>query len=473
MTSSVSIFWFRQDLRLADNPALIQAARSGRLLPIYIYDNVNPGPNLPGAARRCWLHHSLQALDRQLGGKLRLYRGDPLDILARLTAGLANASVYWNRCYEPWQIQRDRGIKLHLKQCGIPCHSSNGSLLWEPWQVHKADGAPYQVFTPFYRNGCLQSEAPRLPLSEPQEIVFCDEVRGDCSLEDLNLLPPHPWHQQLAAEWTISEQGAKQRMQAFVNQGLSLYRAGRDYPATPATSGLSPYLHQGQLSPNQIWYAAAARGDEDNTAHLQRELVWREFSYGQLYHQPHLPTQNLRPNLDGFPWRDCTDELRRWQQGQTGHPLVDAGMRELWHTGYMHNRVRMVVASFLVKNLMLHWKHGERWFWDCLVDADLASNSANWQWVAGCGADAAPYFRIFNPATQGKKFDAEGQYTRQWIPELGQLPSKYLFQPWTAPDSALKQAGVKLGSNYPLPIIDLKSSRERALAAYKQLNESR
>jgi deoxyribodipyrimidine photo-lyase len=373
--------------------------------------------------------------------------------------------VSWNCCYEPWQFTRDEAIAADLQERGIELMIHNGSLLWDPDEVLKADGTPYRVFTPFFKKGCLGAAPPRKPLPSPglEGMVKDDEA---LTVDDLDLLPDIPWDEAFYAQWTPGEAGAARAMAAFLENGLEEYKGGRDYPARRNVSRLSPYLHWGEISPNQVWYAARGKARSKDTEHFCSELGWREFSYNLLFHFPDLTHENLNRKFDAFPWEDDPENLKAWQNGQTGVPMVDAGMRELWQTGYMHNRVRMVVASFLVKNLLIHWRHGEAWFRDTLLDADLANNSASWQWVAGCGADAAPYFRIFNPVTQGQKFDPQGEYIRQYVPEIASLPDKYLFSPWEAPDEVLAEAGITLGKDYPHPLVDLKTSRENALAAY-------
>ncbi|MEM1243213.1 MAG: deoxyribodipyrimidine photo-lyase [Pseudomonadota bacterium] len=463
------IHWFRQDLRLADNPALFAAAKQGQVLPIYILDDENPGKQKIGAASRWWLHHSLTALDKSLDHKLCIFRGDAQVILQKLTETYPIQGIFWNRCYEPWRIKRDEAIKKIFKQKNISVESFNGSLLWEPWEVLKTDGTYYKVFTPFYRRGCLQAMPPRQPLAKPQTLKLHEKIANSLTIADLNLLPQIRWDKHMEKIWDIGEMAAKKRLNEFIAKGLENYKIGRDFPAKAFVSRLSPHLHIGEISPNQVWYAAKNAGDDKNIDHFHSELGWREFSYSLLYHNPQLAEKNLQEKFNLFPWKNNRKKLIAWQKGLTGYPIVDAGMRQLWQTGYMHNRVRMIVGSFLVKNLLLHWHHGEAWFWDCLVDADLASNSASWQWVAGCGADAAPYFRIFNPITQGKKFDANGEYTRQYVPELKALPDEYLFNPWEAPQALLSQAGIKLGETYPLPIVDLPASRQAALAAYEEI----
>lgn len=472
MSGNLAIHWFRQDLRLGDNPSLSQAALKGRVLAIYILDDSNAGEFRMGGASRWWLHHSLASLDRSLKGRLALFRGDPLEILPALAAETGASSVHWNRCYEPWRIRRDTMLREKLRETGITVESFNGSLLWEPWEIKKPDGTPYRVFTPYYRNGCLGAASPRLPLAAPEMLETALPPTGSLPLDALDLLPRIRWDRQLEAHWTIGEQGASMRLETFLQHGLQGYREGRDYPARPNVSRLSPSLHFGEISPNRVWHAAKNHGNGRDIDHFLSELAWREFSYSLIRHHPDLPRTNLHASFDRFGWVENPAALRRWQNGMTGYPIVDAGMRELWQTGYMHNRVRMIVGSFLVKNLLLHWRSGERWFRDCLCDADLAVNSASWQWVAGCGADAAPYFRIFNPVTQGEKFDAWGAYTRRFVPELGRLPDRHLFAPWEAPAGVLQAAGVSIGKTYPEPLVELRASRRRALDAYALIRKN-
>jgi deoxyribodipyrimidine photo-lyase len=467
-----AIHWFRQDLRLSDNPALFEAASKNSILPIYILDDKNSKELSMGGASRFWLHHSLKSLNANLDNHLSIYHGDPLEIILDILDRLDIKEIFWNRCYEPWRIKRDTNIKKKLELKGIKVNTLNGSLLWEPWTIKKGDGTPYKVFTPYFRKGCLLSEEPRKPISPPMNL---DLFYDNNSLEDINalsLLPSTKWDIKMKSFWNIGELGANNRLAEFLNNGVENYKEGRNIPSKPFVSRLSPHLHFGEISPNQAWYAAKKKGDDTNIDHFCSELGWREFSYTQLYFNPELPKKNLQSKFDLFPWDKDERKLIAWQKGQTGIPMVDAGMRELWITGAMHNRVRMVVGSFLVKNLLLHWHHGERWFWDCLVDADLASNSASWQWIGGCGADAAPYFRIFNPVTQGQKFDPDGEYIRKYIPEISKLPNKYLFNPWEAPQEELDRAGVVIGKDYPKPIIDLKLSRQNALEAFKSLKKA-
>ena len=470
MKKGTAIHWFRQDLRLSDNPALDSAAQYETLIPIYILDEVNSGEFKMGAASKWWLHQSLTELNESLDGKLLVYQGNPHEILNKLIEEQEVSYVTWNRCYEPWRIDRDKEIKRNFEDKNLAVESFSASLLWEPWTISKDDGTPYRVFTPFYKKGCLNSEEPRLPAGKVDLSNLYSEDLSSDSITDLNLLPTIKWYKSFEEEWNPGEIGAEQNLNSFLDSGLLNYKEGRNFPSQEFVSRLSPHLHFGEISPNEVWYRAKTKegisGIEKSLAHFHSELGWREFSYYLLYHFPDLPNKNFQEKFDIFPWQENEEFLALWQKGNTGYPIVDAGMRELWQTGYMHNRLRMIVGSFLVKNLLIDWRFGERWFWDCLVDADLASNSASWQWVAGSGADAAPYFRIFNPITQGLKFDPEGEYTKKYVPELRDLPNKYLFSPWEAPENILADAGIELGKNYPKPMVDLKLSRETALEAF-------
>ena len=470
MKKGTAIHWFRQDLRLSDNPALDSAAQYETLIPIYILDEVNSGEFKMGAASKWWLHQSLTKLNESLDEKLLVYQGNPHEILNKLIEEHEVSYVTWNRCYEPWRIDRDKEIKRNFEDKNVTVESFSASLLWEPWTISKDDGTPYRVFTPFYKKGCLNSEEPRLPSGKVDLSNLYSEDLSSGSITELNLLPTIKWYKSFEEEWNPGEIGAEQNLNSFLDSGLLNYKEGRNFPSQEFVSRLSPHLHFGEISPNEVWYRAKTKegisGIEKSLAHFHSELGWREFSYYLLYHFPDLPNKNFQEKFDIFPWQENEEFLARWQKGNTGYPIVDAGMRELWQTGYMHNRLRMIVGSFLVKNLLIDWRFGERWFWDCLVDADLASNSASWQWVAGSGADAAPYFRIFNPITQGLKFDPEGEYTKKYVPELRDLPNKYLFSPWEVPENILADAGIELGKNYPKPMVDLKLSRETALEAF-------
>jgi len=474
MKNKTALLWFRQDLRLADNPALTHAINSGyNIIPIYILDDDNAAEWKLGGAARWWLHQSLTALNETLGGNLLLRAGNADEIIPAILNETQIDAVFWNRCYEPWRIKRDEAIKAGLKDNGITCKTFNASLLWEPWEILKQDGTPYKVFTPFYRKGCLNVREPALPLPAPEVIHYAAHSLKTGNVDNLSLMPTIAWYHDMTALWEPGEAGALARMKSFLAKGLNGYKEERNRPDKENVSRLSPFLKHGEISPRQIWYEAIAAKEAQGIStkdldHFHSELGWREFSYYLLYHFPQITWENFQPKFNAFPWDDSdSDALLAWQKGQTGIPIVDAGMRQLYKTGWMHNRVRMIVGSLLVKNLLIHWHKGEEWFWDTLVDADLASNSASWQWIAGSGADAAPYFRIFNPLTQGEKFDPNGDYVREFVPELKDMPKEYIHKPWEAGPLILQSAGVKLGETYPAPIVDLKSSRARALEAFQ------
>ena len=476
MNNTVNIVWFRQDLRKEDNPALFKAAENdATIFPIYILDDENADRWSMGEASRWWLHKSLYSLNKSLNGNLHFFIGKADQIIPDLIDKTKATGVYWNRCYEPWRITRDKKIKTSLLNNNIKVRSFNGSLLFEPPNIKKANDTPYKVFTPFYKKGCLENgPAPRELFTSPPKLIF-EKNFSSKQLSDLNLLPSVTWYRDMENTWSPGEQGAHERLNNFLKQGIQNYKIGRNRPDKEFVSRLSGHLHFGEISPHQAWFRAKAlkhsSATKDSIEHFLSELGWREFSNNLLYYWQQLPENNLQKKFDRFPWLDNSKSLERWQHGLTGYPIVDAGMRQLWKTGYMHNRVRMVTGSFLVKNLMLHWQHGERWFWDTLLDADLANNSASWQWIAGCGADAAPFFRIFNPVVQGEKFDPNGDYIREYIPEISEIPTKFIHKPWEAPEDILLKAGITLGKDYPLPIVDLKLSRERALSAFKNLGE--
>ncbi|MBT0587104.1 cryptochrome/photolyase family protein [Alteromonas oceanisediminis] len=473
MTVATTLVWFRQDLRVKDNPALHWAVEQGKVIPLYIDDTETDEHEQLGGASKWWLHHSLTSLQQRLNGHLIIKQGDPADIIRHMLDSEDIDNVVWNRCYQPHQRERDKSIKTAIKdETDVTVKSFNGSLLWEPMQISKADGGPYKVFTPYYRKGCLKADAPRHPVGAPERITYADHAFQRGSVDDLDLLPSLDWDAGFSAHWKPGEDGASDKLSTFISDAALEYKDQRNIPSASGTSRLSPHLHFGEVSPNQVWYAildAFDGSDNDNIDTYLSELGWREFSYYLLYHWPDFINKNFNEKFDDFPWRSSKKDLVAWQRGKTGIPIVDAGMRELWQTGYMHNRVRMVVGSFLVKNLLLDWREGERWFWDCLVDADLASNTAGWQWVGGSGADAAPYFRIFNPVLQGEKFDKAGEYVREYCPELSDVPNKYLHKPWDAPEDVLEKAGVTLGKEYPEPLVDLKASRQRALDAYQEI----
>lgn len=466
-----SIMWFRQDLRLADNAALTAAAAAGPLICVYVLDDETPGDWRMGAASRWWLHHSLKSLSARV--PLVLRKGAADRVIAQVLQETGAASVHFSRDCAPWSGALEARVKSACEAASAECRRYRGYLLHEPEAVRNGSGEPYKVYTPFAR-ACFAAGEPRPPASAPK-ITNWDKSITSEALADWRLLPTHPdWAAQFKDHWQPGESGAVSRLQDFLDNSLLNYASGRDYPASTASSGLSAHLHFGEVSPAQCWsavrMAAAASGGIDLAAEkFLKELLWREFSAHLLHHWPDLPEKPFKPQFENLPWSDDQSLLRAWQRGLTGYPIVDAGMRQLWATGIMHNRVRMIAASFLVKDLLIHWTQGQRWFWDTLVDADIASNAASWQWVAGCGADAAPYFRIFNPVLQGEKFDTDGVYVRRWLPELAGLPNAFIHRPWQAPQEILRQAGVELGQTYPAPIVDHSGARTRALAALKSL----
>lgn len=481
MPATPVILWFRRDLRLQDNHALAAAlAHGGAIIPVYIHDENAAGRWQTGGASRWWLHHSLSRLDeslRKLGSRLVILSGDTAAELNRLRQESGASAVFWNRCYEPATITRDRNIKRELIEAGCDARSFNGALLFEPHTVKNKSGGPFQVFTPYWRH-CLTLAV------EPAVKFTADVLPAPNSwpksrdLDDLKLLPARDWADEFPQHWQPGEAGALSRLRKFMAGAVDDYAEQRNAPDVDGTSRLSPWLHFGEISPRQIWSALRARSQSSGvfpaTAGAKvflSEVGWREFGHHLLYHFPHTPTEPLRADFAKFHWAKDPGgkKLRAWQQGRTGYPIVDAGMRQLWRTGWMHNRVRMIAASFLVKHLRLPWQLGAEWFWDTLVDADLANNTLGWQWTAGCGADAAPYFRIFAPVTQGERFDKNGDYVRQWVPELAQMPAKWIQQPWNAPADVLHSAGVKLGTNYPRPMVDHATARAEALAAFKEL----
>jgi deoxyribodipyrimidine photo-lyase len=467
MKDEIAIHWFRQDLRLSDNPSLNYLSENNkRILGIYILDEINSTRKL-GSASKIWLHHSLLNLNSQMKDKLLIFCGDPQEIFDELIDNYNIGEICWSRCYEPWRVKKDLSLKSKLKK-KVKVNSFNSSLLWEPWEIVKADGSPYKIFTPFFRRGCLNYKLPRKP--ETGQPNFFKHTIKSLNISDLKLLSGSTWEKNIIKKWVVGESHALKMMEDFFTNSVHDYSIGRNFPNQKNVSRLSPYLHWGQISPNTLWYKADMLKDKvigDNVDVFKSELGWREFSYNLMYHFPKIQKSNLQKKFDNFPWEDNKNFLEAWRNGITGYPIVDAGMRELWQTGYMHNRVRMISGSFLVKNLLIHWNRGEEWFWDCLFDADYASNSASWQWVAGTGTDSAPYFRIFNPVTQAKKFDPSGEYIRKYVPELKHLPLKYLYEPWECPENIVNN--FKLGKNYPSPIIDIKISREKALNAFSSL----
>jgi len=445
-------------------------------IPVFIHAPAEESPWSPGGASRWWLHQSLAAFDqslRELGSKLVIRSGNSRQALSALVKETGATAVYWNRRYEPAVTARDAAIKSALREMGLEVESFNGALLHEPWTIQNQSGKPFQVFTPFWKH-CLSKSDPSTPLPAPKQIFAPAKWPKSRALPDLELEPRIKWAEGIRAAWQPGELGASKQLRSFLKESFADYPALRNRPDTPGTSRLSPHLHFGELSPRQIWHAvrqsAERKGQVDwRSSQFLAEIGWREFAHHLLHHFPHTPTEPLRSDFKQFLWRRDGVFLKTWQKGQTGYPIVDAGMRELWTTGWMHNRVRMIVASFLVKDLLISWREGAAWFWDTLVDADLAQNTLGWQWTAGCGADAAPYFRVFNPVSQGAKFDPHGHYVRKWCPELNKLPDAWIHQPDKAAAEILAKADLTLGKQYPEPIVNHAIAREVALEAFAKL----
>jgi deoxyribodipyrimidine photo-lyase len=474
------IVWFRDDLRLADNRALSAAIATGQpVLAVYAFDEDSPGIRPLGGASRWWLYHSLAALAAdlaRLGTALHIYRGAAGKLMPKLAIAAKATSVFWSRRYGAAERAVDTAVKSALRDAGIAAESFSDHLLVEPWEIKTKAAEPFKVFTPFWRTMRALGDPPG-SLGKPKRIGAAapPATPQSVALNSLGLLPIKPdWSDGLRETWTPGEAGARKQLSQFIAKRLARYSANRDRPDLGATSGLSPHLRFGEIGPRQVWHAVARAAEDGSAPHgdvekFLSELGWREFSYHLLFHQPDLATANFDTRFDAFPWAKNAKALRAWQRGGTGYPIVDAGLRELWRTGIMHNRVRMIAASFLIKHLLVDWRQGEQWFWDTLVDADPANNAASWQWVAGSGADAAPYFRIFNPVLQGTKFDPEGTYVRRWVPELAKLSHKHIHQPWDAPAAVLKAAGITLGRDYPHPLVALDEGRARALAAFDKI----
>jgi deoxyribodipyrimidine photo-lyase len=465
------IIWFRRDLRLADNPAWNRAVERGlAIVPVFIWAPEEAGDWAPGGASRWWLHHALEDLRGQLeehGLKLILLRGKSVEQLHELIRETGAGAVYWNRCYEPYRMRIDGEIKSRLKKEGLDAWSGNASLLHEPWEVSTQAGSAYKVYTPYAR------AVDKLGTPGPETVKGKVQAPGSwpksLTLDSFALLPDKDWDKGFYAAWTPTRQGGLGRLGAFLKSHVDAYDSARDFPAQDGTSRLSPYLHFGQVGPREAIAALDKQSRSKGLQVFRSEITWREFAYHVLYHFPDTPEKPLQPKFEQFPWERNKEQLCAWQQGRTGYPVVDAGMRQLWQTGWMHNRVRMIVGSFLVKHQLHSWLDGARWFWDTLVDADLASNTLGWQWAGGCGADAAPYFRIFNPITQGTKFDPDGAYIRQFVPELKKVPDKYLHTPWEMPANVQEACDCVIGEDYPGPVIEHKAGRERALKAFERI----
>lgn len=478
LADTTGIVWFRQDLRLADNPALSAASKEcTAVLCVFIDDPLSQSVSQLGEASRVWLHHSLAALNESLLAKdneLRLFQGDSLGVLKKLVRQTGATRLYWNRCYDPETVARDKIIKADL--AALTPKTYNALLIFEPWQNLKSDGSPYRVYTPFWRAAAAQlSKAPEnlVPIKAPRAIAGLTDSQSKAiafgkQLDELGLLPERSWYKHMMSDWQVGEAAASRALGKFLKSSVNSYDSARDLPATAGTSRLSPHLHFGEISPRQIVTRLLNKrpineleGAEEVFA---REIVWREFAYCLIFHFPHTIDKPLDKRFSKFPWAKRTGtQLKAWQQGMTGVPIVDAGMRELYATGWMHNRVRMIVASYLIKNLLIPWQSGEQWFRDTLVDADLASNSMGWQWVAGSGADAAPFFRVFNPVLQGEKFDRSGDYVKRWVPEIADVPDKFIHKPWEMPDN--ERALI----DYPEPLVDLKATRVLALEAFSKI----
>lgn len=469
---SCALVWFRNDLRLADNPAL-QAALDEGFAPVCVYIHApdEEGDWIPGAASEAWRHRSLAALDadlRQRGSRLRLFAGPSLQTLQAVATACDAQAVFWNRRYEPAVETRDTAIKAKLRKQGVRAESHNGALLFEPWELATQQGGPYKVFTPFWRSA-LAHWRLQDACDAPATIVDAEDGPDGVALDALKLAPSLGWDAGFWERWTPGEAGAHEALETFIDGALRGYRKGRDRPDQAGTSRLSPHLHFGEIAPWRVVHALEAARKAGTAADIDayvRELGWREFAHHLLHHFPATTDENLNPRFATFAWaRRDPRRIEAWRRGRTGVPIVDAGMRELWHTGWMHNRVRMIVGSWLCKHMRLHWLEGARWFWDTLVDADLANNTLGWQWIAGTGADASPYFRVFNPVTQAQKFDPSGAYIAQWVPELAGLPLPARFAPWTEP--ALRK---RLAPAYPAkPIVDLAQGRDAALDAYRRI----
>jgi deoxyribodipyrimidine photo-lyase len=480
MSAAPVILWYRDDFRLSDHAPLRAAVASGApIIPLFVLDDETPGPWRLGGASRWWLHHSLAALAADLSardGRLVIRRGNAFAVISQLARECQAQALYCHRGYTPAEADLERRLWRELGD-SLEVRRFRGRLLLEPEQVKTGAGEPFKVFTPFWR-ACLSLPEPEAPAPAPERLTPPPPEVTGLDLDDLALLPRTPdWAGGLRENWRPGEAGAWERLTAFLDAAVLGYAADRDLPGHPGTSRLSPHLHFGEISPRRVWHAVrglqagCAAATKGGDAFL-REVGWREFCQHLLHHWPRLPTEPFNSRFAHFPWREDEAALGAWRRGQTGYPLVDAGMRELWHTGWMHNRVRMVVASFLVKHLLVPWQRGQDWFWDTLVDADLANNAGSWQWVAGCGADAAPYFRIFNPVLQGQKFDARGDYVRRWVPELRRLPDQALHAPFAAGKASLAAAGVRLGVDYPAPLVEHDFARQRALAALATIKEA-
>ncbi|MBM7701982.1 cryptochrome/photolyase family protein [Metabacillus iocasae] len=474
------LVWIRKDLRLVDNPALFHALKDGIAVPVYIYDEDYEREWSLGGASKWWLHQALSDFEssiHKLGGKLIIRYGDTWSQLHELIHEIKPKAIYWNRRYEPHIVEKDQQIERMTSSKKLDVKTFNAHLLHEPWEIAQKNGNPYKVFTAYYKATQKQLVSNPVP-----KITQFSKIERDVyteSVSDLKLLPTINWTHTIEKTWNATENGGISLFKQFLKQKMMSYESGRDFPAKSIHSSLSPYFAFGQLSPRVLYHYLLKKAQTMHSASFQRQseqflrqLVWRDFAYHLLYHFPDTTVSSLNPLFTNFKWEKHEKHFNAWKKGQTGYPLVDAGMRQLWQTGFMHNRVRMVTSSFLVKHLLIHWKEGAQWFWDTLVDADLANNTLGWQWIAGSGADAAPYFRIFNPITQSEKFDHDAEYIKMWVPELRNLPNTYIHKPWETPQNVLNEAGIQLGETYPFPIVEHKAARARALERYHELKAS-
>ncbi len=472
---ALTIVWLHNDYRLRDNPALFHAAKSGPVIPLVVWAPDEDKAWAPGGAHRWWIHHSLNSLAVDLesnGSTLVVRRGPSLDVIRSVAKETGAEKVYWNQRYEPALRTRDLKIEAALRDAGLAVKTFQSALLHDPDEVRTNAGNPYRVFTPFFKKFKSVVDVAS-PIGQPS-FDSSPDFPDSLSIDDLGLLPKIDWAEGIREQWSPGERAAHKRLEWFVDGAITAYDEHRNRPDMDGTSMLSPYLRYGELSARQIWTAVLNQHpDNDGAWSYLSEIGWREFSYHLLYHYPHTTEKPLNDRFASFAWSANEDHLKRWQRGTTGYPIVDAGMRQLWHIGWMHNRVRMIVASFLTKDLLIHWREGARWFWDTLVDGDLANNTQGWQWSAGSGADAQPFFRIFNPVSQGERFDSDGKYVRKWVPELSNLPDKYVHKPWEAPEDVLEDAGIRLGEDYPERIVEHSDARKRAMKVYENLPKSK
>lgn len=475
-----AIYWLRNDLRLSDNPTLCAAAQTYKICFAYIHSPEEEGLWKTGGASNWWLHKSIEQFEQSIGEKygarLLILKGTAEEVLPKLAKKIKAEAVYFSNRYEPWGRKQEEAVIAVFDDMKLSVHRFDSACLFPPQKVVTALGQPYKVFTPFWRNVSEHHTRSIKIERAPVELELSDNLPDGIKLAELKLLPTIDWAGGIEKAWTPGEMGARENLKTFIRGPVDNYLKGRNLPSENLVSRLSPHLHFGEISPRVVWqtvaqHRAAHSNAEGDCEQYLKELAWREFAIHLLYHFPHTQDKPLRENFERFPWVKDNAGLEAWQKGKTGFPIVDAGMRQLWATGWMHNRVRMIVASFLVKDLRINWLEGAQWFWDTLVDADLASNTLGWQWTAGCGADAAPYFRIFNPFLQGEKFDPDGDYVRRWVPELKKLPAQYIHQPSAAPPAVLKTAGVELGKTYPKPIVDHSQARRHALSALATISK--